>query len=243
MKKINRVGEKYITSEGYTIEIVEYFGAKNCTVQFCDGTTLKNKRCEHIVDGKIKNPHHKSVFNMGFTGVGKYSKMRYIKIYTAWVGMLQRCYTERHSSYLGCAVYEDWHNFQNFAKWHEENCNLEYMNKWELDKDILIKGNKIYSPETCCFVPHEINSLILKCNSLRGKYPIGVSKVGNRFRVQVTINNIITYAGTYDTIEEAFQAYKTTKEKHIKQVADKWKDRISEKVYNAMYNYQVEMTD
>ena len=118
------------------------------------------------------------------------------------------------------------------------------MNGWELDKDILIKGNKIYSPETCAFVPAEINGIFTKTNSKRGVYPIGVSlhKEG-RFQAKVLKNKKQAYIGLFDTPEEAFQAYKKAKEEYIKEVADKWKDKIDPRVYEAMYNYQVEITD
>ena len=79
--------------------------------------------------------------------------------------MLERCYSqktqEKHTTYKECSVSEEWYNFQNFAEWMDKNYNYETMQKWHLDKDILFKGNKIYSPERCAFVPQEINVLFL----------------------------------------------------------------------------------
>jgi hypothetical protein len=162
--------------------------------------------------------------------------------------MIERCYSEKEKlkfpSYENVSVCEEWHNFSNYTKWYEENYNPEYMQSWHLDKDILVKGNKIYSPETCRLVPPAINGLFLKKNLNRGNCPIGVSFniKDNKYRACIMKDKRITL-GRFKTPEEAFQAYKTAKEQYIKEVADKWKDLIDIKVYEAMYNYKVEITD
>ena len=116
--------------------------------------------------------------------------------------------------------------------------------KYELDKDLLMESNKVYSPETCCFVPQEINKLFTKRDSKRGDYPIGVGKYrNNSYSAQITLNNSHKYIGTFNTPEEAFEAYKIAKENYIKELADKWRGLISSKVFEAMYNYKVEITD
>ena len=162
--------------------------------------------------------------------------------------MLRRCYSEKHQNnnltYIGCTVVEEWKCFQSFAEWYYESYNSDIMDRWEIDKDILIKGNKIYSPETCAFVPAEINSVFTKTNSKRGIYPIGVSlhKEG-KFQAKLLKNKKQIYLGLFNTPEEAFQTYKTAKEQYIKEMADKWKTQIDLRVYEAMYNYKVEITD
>ena len=159
--------------------------------------------------------------------------------------MLERCYSKKkhkkRPTYVESYVDNRWHNFKTFAEWSECNWKHWMDETWHLDKDILIKGNKIYSPETCCFVPRTINTLFTKSEAKRGDYPIGVSKEKNYRKFKATFKK--TTLGRYTTAEEAFQAYKDAKEKYIKEVADKWKGLISDKVYQAMYNYQVEITD
>ena len=113
----------------------------------------------------------------------------------------------------------------------------------QLDKDILNKGNKIYSPNSCIFVPTRINQLFAKADALRGDFPIGVSRSGNKFRTRLHILNGEKYLGTFNTPEEAFYAYKTFKEQYIKEVAEEYKDKIPQKLYEAMYKYEVEITD
>ena len=114
----------------------------------------------------IKHPLQKTVYDIGYIGMGKYNTSDNLVLYDKWSGILRRCcdkkFQEKHNSYKDCIVDERWHNFQNFAEWFEENYNSDVMQGWQLDKDILFKGNKIYSPETCCFVPQEINSLFVK---------------------------------------------------------------------------------
>jgi hypothetical protein len=211
-------------------------------VQFENGNIIKNKRYGHVVRGSVKNPYYRSVFNIGFIGVGVYN-IKIHKAYPIWRSMLDRGYGSKfkikHPTYKIVSVCEEWHNFQNFAKWFDDN----NINNFELDKDILFKGNKTYSPETCCFVPHNINSLIVKSDSIRGIYPIGVSKKRSRFKAQIKINSRQIPLGTFDTPQEAFQAYKTAKEAYIKEVADKWKPLIADNVYQALINYKVEITD
>lgn len=120
-----------------------------------------------------------------------------------------------------------------------------------LDKDILYKGNKVYSPKNCVFVPEKINILFIKSNKSRGGYPIGVSyhKQNRKFVAKCSIYDFkenkqkLIYLGCYDTPEKAFKAYKQFKEKHIKKVADYYKDKIPNKLYQAMYDYEVEITD
>ena len=157
--------------------------------------------------------------------------------------MIFRCHSDKckSNSYKDVTVCEEWHNFQTFAKWFEDNWK-SHMEGWALEKDILVKGNKIYSPDTCCFVPSEINNLFITNKYKRGDYPIGVRKKVNGFKARIYKDKEI-HLGYFNTPEEAFQAYKVAKEEYIKEIADKWKDKIDPRVYQAMYNYKVEITD
>jgi hypothetical protein len=239
MKKLNRNGEMYTTKQGCRIEIVDYIGVHNYLIRFIDYNLVIKSSMNHIKKGSVLNPLYKSIFGIGFLGVGeKFCK----KKKGLWKGMFGRCYSEktrkRYPTYKGCTVAEEWHNFQNFAKWYEENWKPWMDNTWHLDKDILVKGSKVYSPETCCFVPQEINVLFTKHNT-NNNCPQGVRKSGNKFTSR--FNQI--HLGTFNTPEEAFQAYKTAKEKYIKEVADKWRGKITEQTYEVLINYKIEITD
>ena len=114
-----------------------------------------------------------------------------------------------------------------------------------MDKDILIKGNKIYSLETVCFVPNEINKLLINSKKTRGCVPVGLSviKASGKIQVRVSKNGKNVFLGKFNNIEDAFAKYKTEKEKHIKLVAEKWKGVISRKVYDALISYEVTVND
>lgn len=207
----------------------------------------------------IENSHLRGsgVYNVGYMGNGKYkSCINGVEqtSYSKWRDMFDRCYSNNKKSdtYKDCFVCEEWHNYQNFAKWYEENL-------WDakftfLDKDILFKGNKIYSPDTCIFVNNRINTLFVKSNKSRGDFPIGVSydKSRNKFsshcctRTGEESKRNRLFLGRFDTPIEAFNAYKQFKESYIKQVADDYSNKypnFPKRLYDAMYNYKVEITD
>ncbi len=187
-----------------------------------------------------------TVQGIGYIGIGPaigWKNGKNTKVYQTWRDMIRRCYSEKtqatRQTYENCSVDEYWHSFQNFAKWYNEN----YVEGYQLDKDILIKGNKIYSSDKCLFVPKIINTLFTKSNKSRGDVPIGVTKQGNKFIAQCHINGKRIYFGSYTTPEEAFNISKINKEGEIKRIANLYRDTITEQCYQAMINYQVEITD
>lgn len=241
----NRIGEKFTTNEGYIVEITEYLDCNKCTIKFEDGFFLNNIEYSKIKKGQIKNPYHKSVYGIGFKGIGVYiSCINYKETLSnkTWRSMIERCYSEKsqikHPTYEKCTVHSDWHNFQIFADWFDKN----HIKGWHLDKDVLIKGNTLYSEKTCCYIPHQINCLFKKRNQKDG-IPMGVTKYKGKYRAFLSKENFLNYLGTFDSQEVAFYNYKKEKENYIKEIAEKWKGIIAENVYQAMINYEVEITD
>lgn len=245
----DRVGEAHKNNKGENFTIVRYKDNKDVDIQFEDGTLTLNRNYSEVISGGIRNPNTPSIYGVGYISEGVYKTTlngKRTKHYVSWRGMLCRCYSdnflERYPTYKDVTVCEDWHNFQNFAKWHEENYK-PHMQGWCLDKDILKKTNKVYSPETCCFVPNEINNLVIRHNTHRGEFPIGVTYKSGGFRACLNTKDGSKHIGRFKNSEDAFQAYKTAKEKYVKEVADKWKEQITEQTYQALYNYKVETTD
>lgn len=242
----NRIGEIHTTNNGDKLTILKYKGNSRYLIKFDDNTEINGVRYYHIKNGNIKNPNTPIVQGVGYLGVGKYNSRKHYLAYHKWGHMLQRCYSEKYQikkpTYVGCSVSEDWFNFQIFAEWFYDETN-GYKEGYELDKDILKKGNTIYSPENCCFVPQEINGLFIKRDSKRGILPIGVRKNGNGFQARLNINGNVKHIGTYSTQEQAFLVYKKEKESYIKNLADEIKNNITPKVYDALINYIVEITD
>lgn len=249
----NRVGEVSFNTNGSKMIIINYRKAIDIDVLFEDsGYIAKNKRYSTFKTGEIKNPFDRSVYGIGFLGEGKYTPTIGNKIteqYRAWRDMLNRCYSEsrlkKFPSYRGCIVCDEWHNFQNFAKWYHENFYEVDGEVMCLDKDILIKNNKVYSPETCVFVPNCINTLFIGSNATRGECFKGVTwhKRDKVYQARCNNRGELVHIGSYITQEEAFKKYKEYKENLIKEIANEYKYKIPRRLYEAMYNYKVEKED
>lgn len=165
------------------------------------------------------------------------------KSYACWRSMFVRCYSKIYQAecptYKGCSVCEEWHLFSNFKKWFDDNYKVGYA----LDKDIIIQGNKVYSPATCCFVPQRINNLLTDHRAARGQNAIGVnfSKKLNKFIARYSSKGKSIHIGCFDTEHEAYEAYKQAKYSEIKRVAKESleKGEIDIKVYNALLDYKI----
>lgn len=161
-----------------------------------------------------------------------------------WYGIMDRVKNRKGLiAYRGVSVSEEFMDFQLFAHWLYSQPN--YDRTFHLDKDILVKGNRVYSPNTCCLVPSEINSLMVLQNSKRGALPVGVVCRGNgeRYAARLSIDGKQTYLGTCDDPREAFLLYKKNKELLIKQKAEKYREVLIPNCYNSLINWQVEITD
>ena len=256
-RKIDRTGEERLNKFGSKMIIKEYRKYSDIDVCFPEyNWTFKHAAYNSFKKGEIKCPYEPRIYGVGCLGEGKYKMSENSKItdeYNIWHHMLRRCYDpkfqEKEPTYKGCTVESHLLNFQHMGEWLDKNYYEIPGEKMHLDKDILCKGNKVYSRDTCIFVPQRINNLFTKRDNGRGKNPIGVSDLpsGN---YQVDCNNGYgkkIYLGAYTTKEEAFQVYKEYKEKLIKEVIDSYEGIIPEPFYSrlktAMYNYKVEIND
>lgn len=173
---------------------------------------------------------------------------RKLKQYRHWKNMLERCYNdktrENYPAYDLAEVSENFKSYSYFYEW----CELQQgfnEDGWHLDKDLLVKGSKLYSEDLCLFLPAEINVLLVKSDSTRGIYPIGVSfcKHKGLFESRIRVDNKNKFLGYYHDPLGAHNKYKHVKERHIKEVANRWRGSIDNRAYSALINYQVEITD
>ena len=163
--------------------------------------------------------------------------------------MFQRCYSttlkKRNPTYEGCEVSNNFKYFEYFYEWCHNQ--IGFGNEgWQLDKGLLVKGNKVYSEDSCVFIPSDINLLLTKSTASRGEYLIGVSwcKTNKAFKAQVSRSKGKSeYLGSFKTEIEAFNAYKQAKESFVKEQANEWKGKIDGRAYEALMKYTVEITD
>ena len=246
----NRNGEQAINRQGHFMTIINYKRLSDFDVLFEDGY-IKHCLCyNNFKQRRIKNPNMCSKVSIGVVGMeqGEYDSKSIS--YSTWRHMLDRCYNKNEYRYkyyglVGVGVCEEWKTYKLFKEWFDENYYEVLNDKMNLDKDILIKGNKVYSPETCIFVPSKINKLFTKATKIRGEYPIGVGfqKQIKKYVAKITKENKQVHLGCFDNPMDAFYCYKDAKESYIKEIADMYKDEIPQKLYDAMYSYKVERTD
>lgn len=144
---------------------------------------------------------------------GKQRQLWRCPFYKKWKSMIERScsvkYKDAYPAYADVSVCDEWVYFSNFKSWMETQ---DWEGK-ELDKDILLIGNKIYSPDTCVFVDAKLNSFILDNSARRGNWPIGVyyDKRKNRYMSRCSIGDGYGYLGCFGTPEEAHNAWRTAK--------------------------------
>jgi len=156
--------------------------------------------------------------------------------YRRWKGMLSRCYSTndliRKPAYKGCSVIEEWHTFSNFKEWYESdpyhNAKDDNGNRFELDKDILLQGNKVYGPDACMFLPQRINTLLTDSKASRGSYPLGVyrskSNRKNPYRAACDAGRVRgkERLGRFTTVSEAQASYQDFKSNLIVEIASEY---------------------
>ena len=167
------VGSKHKTNEGYVAEVIEKFPKGLRKIRFND--THSTEILTHSTNlgrGSVSNPNHRGVCGVGYVGIGEYTNESSISEnirYKIWSNMMNRTYSDKchinRPTYKNCTVCEEWYNFQNFAKFYDCTYPSNTIDiKFQLDKDLLQQNieNKIYSPETCIWLPLSINSYISK---------------------------------------------------------------------------------
>ena len=260
MKYLNEVskdcvGKVYKSLNSGDFTLLKYNGSKDVEIQFLKTGYSKVAEMKEVRSGEIKDPYLASVYGVGVLGTKYQAKINDVKTkeYDLWCGMLQRCYSDaskkKRPTYEGCEVSDNFKSYEYFYEWCNKQVGFNNDgngNPFHLDKDLLIKGNKVYSEDTCVFLPQEINSLLVKNTAARGEHLIGVhwSNTNKVFISRVSKSTgKREYLGSFKTELEAYNAYKKAKEAFVKEQAEKWKSKIDERAYEALMNYTVEITD
>lgn len=179
------------------------------------------------------------MFGVGINDVKEYTKGT--KPYLVWKSMLARCYSDytrrTNPAYDGCSVCEEWLTFSNFRNWFFDN----YRDGMQLDKDIIVPGNKVYSPETCCFVPQEVNKLF-KGHSRSSGISAGVRKQNRRYVAEFRADGR-TYKASFPDLNQAQEFYRRHRSERLKAIGESYlaKGMITDRIYNAIIKYGLEL--
>lgn len=234
------VGDRFLVHDGWC-EVIKYEGKNFVTVKFDDTGSTSVGATSEIRLGCIRDKLKPKVYGVGFMGQEYKRSNKLTKLYSLWQGMLERCYSQnaavKFPTYTDCCVHENWHNFSEFTK---DVLLMIREDKWEIDKDILVKGNRMYSKETCVFLPKELNLLI---STYDRSLPTGVYARGDKFIASCRVEGKQKHLGMFLSVESAFEMYKAIKEKEIKRLANIWKDRLDPKAYEALVNYTIDIND
>ena len=232
-------------------KILKYNDSRNVVIQFLKTGFETKAELGNIKNGNVKDCYLPSVYSVGITGTKYPSRINGVltREYRLWMDMLRRCYSDgfrkKNPTYKDCEVSDNFKSYEYFYEWCNEQIGFG-VEGFELDKDLLIKGNKIYNENTCIFIPSEINLVLTKRTTSRGRHLIGVywNKKYKAFVAQISRNKgKREYLGYFKTELEAFNAYKVAKEAFVKEQANKWKCKIDERAYEALMSYKVEITD
>ena len=243
-------GDVFKTKSYGDLIVTKYVNSKAVCVKFVVTGYETTTKASNVIAGSVKDRLLPTVHGIGITGDSQVIvDGKHTKEYRLWNNMLKRCYSvgcqKVRPTYIDCSVSENFRYLQYFKEWCNNQIGFNSVDEkgkpFALDKDILVKGNRVYNEDVCVFVPQEVNLLFTKRDKSRGEYPIGVSFHKSRGMLTATLNN--KYLGYFNTAEQAFQVYKTAKEAYIKEVANKWKDKIDSKVYEALMNYEVHIDD
>lgn len=237
-----KVGDSFRNFRGNLFIVKEYINSSKVLVEFQEPI----KHCVYsssgnILKGNLKNKYAPTVCNVGI--IGDCSVSTKSKVYTSWVGVLKRVYGEnpRHA-YRECTVDPAWFQLETFNTWFLKQ---RVQDAWELDKDLLVKGNKVYSEENCLFLPQAVNTFLTDRANHRGKWPVGVTYHArlNKWEAACTFDSKRNYLGVFTDPTQAFLVYKEYKEGCAKVLAKRWEGIIDDRAITALLNFKVDIKD
>lgn len=235
-------GSVWPTKDGSSLEVIELMKNQEVKIRFLEPVEYEDfVSYGNILSGSIANKFKPSVCDKGF--LGKYPVDIKSKLYTSWSGMLNRVYNSvtdlAKINYGDCEVDDKWFYIGNYAEWFNKQVVKD---KWQLDKDLIVPGNRVYCKDRCVFLPREINTFLTNRANHRGEWPIGVTYHPRLNKWQATCSTNGRgdgYIGVYASPDDAFAAYKIVKEKYAKDLAKKWKGIIDDRAYAALMKFDV----
>lgn len=236
------IGDVFVSTNGHRCEVIDYLNNKNITVKYQSGNCAVVQG-SNLNRGAFRDKSLPKLFGVGV--IGDEPCVTYSQSYKTWQNMLKRVYSPKpggeEAAYRDCIIAPEWTYYSEFKKWFDSQ---KYEKGWHLDKDLLVPGNFRYSPETCIFLPQQLNKFLLNKGNCRGDWPVGVTfrKANSHWESKLSIEGKTVHLGVFDCPYKAFWAYKQAKEKEAKRLADVWKRQIDLKAYNALLRYEVDIS-
>ena len=210
-------------------EVIDNSTSRNVSVKFIKtGTIVTKLQRGNVIRGNVHDHNYPTVEGKGYLGKPKSCVSSRSEAYVRWHGMLERCYSDKYHSirgtYRDCEVCGGWLNFSVFEVWFDSN----YREGYHLDKDLLYQGNRVYSPKTCCFIPPELNTLIVEKS--RGDCGMGVSKRKKKgtqdYNGLYNVSFKGAYIGRFTDQKVAEDRYREYKKLFFEEYADIMEERL-----------------
>lgn len=245
LNKISYEGGVFNSNSFGEFTVIKYESNKNITVKFLKTGFVTRTTLTQIQKGTVADKLVPTLCGVGILGgrfdIRENGIMK--REYRLWSSMMNRCYDKtyqrRFPTYRDCEVSEYFKCYDNFYVWCNEQKGFKEQ-LWQLDKDLLVPNNKLYSEETCTFLPVSINLAIVKPAKVRN-LPVGVSlsNDGRYFVARISRYGKCDNLGGFKNLEAAKQAYLCAKKNYLLDLANKYRGLISERAYEALVNYEV----
>lgn len=245
MNKLNYEGGVFNSNSFGEFTVIKYESNRNITVKFLNTGFVTKTTLTQLQKGTVADKLVPTLCGVGVLG-GQYDIREngvQNREYKIWSSMMNRCYDKtyqrRFPTYRKCEVSDYFKCYDNFHIWcnEQKGFNEEF---WQLDKDLLVTGNKLYSETTCVFLPSAINLAIVKPAKVK-ELPVGVtlSSDKKKFVARISRYGNSEVLGRFTDLESAKEVYKHAKISYITELANKYKGLIDDRAYEALINYKV----
>lgn len=242
------VGDVLSTNSGVEVKLIDIKTQGRVRIQWQDEHMFEDDvHIANLSTGRIQNPFERTVFGVGYLGYSRRRGTRNVE-YSTWNSIFRRCYDEEYQSikptYVECTVDEKWHHLYDFILWSREAVGWNLAD-YQMDKDLLYKGNKVYGPDTCVMLPRKLNMLIVNKLGGRGELPLGVHWDTTQ---EVYVGQYREVSGRckskrFENPDDAFIYYKTNKERVVKEAAEIYKGQIDPRAYDALMSWEISIND
>ena len=237
------LGDVFESNKGELAIVTSYLNKRKVEVEFIgENICRKSFEAVDLRRGSFKNPMRPMLYGVGYFGFCENERSKeFSKIYGIWRMMLKRCYDESQQkiqhTYIGCSVHSDWHCFQSFYGWYVSQ--VGFNSSYQLDKDLLVRGIRVYSAENCCLLPTEKNMSIQSIDDKDSG--VHLRKGSEVYQANIGGKNGVKHLGTFKNKTDARNCYQKSLALKMKGFAKEYKGRVEEKVYFRLHELAKEI--